>query len=277
MPYRGAPYFVMLTIAVIALGFWPSYWSVVGTAPWQFHAHGAAASIWVAIVLAQTMLVDKARLPLHRTLGKASLFLFPFLIGGLFAIIDYSGKHFVGTTDPVRKILAAPIVTGLVVAAAAYATVFYQALKNRRSVWKHAGYMLTTPLILFESPFSRILNAFFPPLMVTGPDTFGNILSSILWSMALELAFVAVLWWRYGDKAGPFLVAGAFIALQMVVMGTTSGNPAIEQVMVWINAVPSAAMVLLGMAIGAASAWLGWEAGKPERKGGIVRQVQAAA
>src|SRR5688572_28774178 len=52
MPYKNAPYYVLACIAVIAAGFWPSYFGVWGEVPWQFHAHGVAASIWVLMVLA---------------------------------------------------------------------------------------------------------------------------------------------------------------------------------------------------------------------------------
>ncbi|MDB5720451.1 MAG: hypothetical protein JWP15_1069, partial [Alphaproteobacteria bacterium] len=47
MPYPRAHYFVLLVIAVILLGFWPSYFGVWGSVPWQFHVHGTAASLWV--------------------------------------------------------------------------------------------------------------------------------------------------------------------------------------------------------------------------------------
>ena len=52
MPYRNAPYFILVCIGVIIAGFWESYFSVWGHVPWQFHAHGVAASIWVLMVLA---------------------------------------------------------------------------------------------------------------------------------------------------------------------------------------------------------------------------------
>ena len=49
---------------------------------------------------------------------------------------------------------------GMAIAIAAYLTLFYLALKHRRNVKLHAGYMLATPLILFESPFSRVIDAY---------------------------------------------------------------------------------------------------------------------
>lgn len=277
MPYSNARWWMLGTIAVILIGFWPSYWSVVGSLPWQFHAHGAAASLWVGIVTVQCWTSrSKSLLELHRAIGRASLFLFPFLIAGLFAIIDYSGKNFIGTTDPVRKMLAGPVTIGMIIAASAYSSVFYRALKYRRKVWVHAGYMLSTPLILFESPFSRILNLYVPGFIVTGPATFDRILSGILWSIALELLFIAFLWWKYRERAAPFVVAGMFIAAQLAGMGLTSGNRAMEGLLLLIGHVPDAAMIAAGFALGAATSWLGWQAGKPSRVTTLPHEPQPA-
>ena len=92
MPYRHAPYYVLFVIAVIVAGFWPSYFAASGNVPWQFHAHGVAASIWVTMVLAQSWTAHHKQFGIHAAVGKSSLLLFPFLIGGLAAIIDLTGK-----------------------------------------------------------------------------------------------------------------------------------------------------------------------------------------
>ena len=83
MPYPRAHWYVLAVIAVIVAGFWPSYFRIWDDVPWQFHAHGVAASIWVMMVFAQSWTAHHKQLPLHRAVGKSSLFLFPFLIGGL--------------------------------------------------------------------------------------------------------------------------------------------------------------------------------------------------
>lgn len=263
MPYPRAPYYILIVMAVIAVGFWPSYFSVWGSSAWQFHAHGIAAGIWVAMVALQSWSAHhRSRLPLHRTTGKASLILFPFLIAGLCAIIDRTGKGFVAHDDPVRTMLGGSFLVGIAVAIAAYATLFYRALKFRRSVWIHAGYMLSTPLILFESPFSRVLNMYVGPFMVRGPAEFGRILPSILWSMALELAVIAVIWLRFRAKATPFLVAGCFIAAQMAAMSLLKDLAIWKVVLTAIGNAPSAAIWGTGFVIGALSSWAGWQAGK---------------
>ena len=275
MPYPRAHYYVLVVIAVIAAGFWPSYFSVWGTVPWQFHAHGVAASIWVAMVAAQSWSAHHKQLPLHRAVGKSSLMLFPFLIGGLAAIIDVTGKGFVAGEGPARTLFGGAFLIGLALAIAAYVTVYYRALKYRRKVWVHSGYLLSTPLILFESPFSRILSGFMPGLTIRGPADFGRLIPSIEWAMAAELAIIAVIWWRVGEKARPFLVAAGFIVAQMLAMGLMGNLPVLKVLLAVIGNAPSAAVVMTGFAIGAATSWAGWQAGKAPAAG--VQQGAVAA
>ena len=262
MPYRHAQLYVLVVMAVIALGFWPSYFGVWDSVPWQFHAHGAAASLWVAMVAAQSWTVHHKRLPLHRAVGKASLLLFPFLIAGFASIIDVTAKGYVAGDNPARTMFGASFLIGMALAIAAYVTVYYRALKFRRKVWLHSGYMLTTPLILFESPFGRILNGFVPGFAIRGPGDLDLIMPAILWSMALELAVVAALWLRYREKATPFLVAGGFILAQMLTMGLMADSAPLKALIALLGQVPSAAVVATGFAIGALTSWAGWNAGK---------------
>ena len=274
MPYPRAHIWVLFVMAVIVLGFWPSYFAVWGTVPWQFHAHGIAASLWVIMVAGQSWTAHHRQLPLHRAIGKSSLLLFPFLIGGLAAIIDVTAKGYVAG-DPFRSLFAGPFLIGLVLAIAAYVTVYYRALKYRRKVWIHSGYMLTTPLILFESPFGRILNGFMPGLIIRGPEDVHLVTHGILWSMALELAFVAAVWLKYGKKATPFLVAGAFIVAQMLFMGPLGNFEVFRTLMGVVGTTPSLVVVLAGFAIGALTSWAGWQSGKRQAQP-VAGAAQAA-
>jgi len=262
MPYRHAPYYVLVCIAVIIAGFWQSYFSVWGNVPWQFHAHGVAASIWVLMVLAQSWTPHHDQLALHRAVGKSSLLLFPFLIGGLAAIIDLTAKGFVAANDPVRVMFGGEFLIGLGLAMAAYVVLYYRALKFRRKVWVHSGYMLATPLILFESPLSRVFGTWLPGLTIQGPQDFDRIIPSIVWAMAVELVVIAGIWFKYREKAKPFLVAALFIVAQMLTMGLLSDNSLLEGLLTMLARVPSAAVVLAGMGVGALTSWAGWQAGK---------------
>ena len=262
MPYRNAPYFILVCIGVIIAGFWESYFSVWGHVPWQFHAHGVAASIWVLMVLAQSWTPHHGHLDLHRAVGKSSLLLFPFLIGGLAAIIDLTAKGFVAANDPVRVRFGGEFLIGLALAMSAYVVLYYRALKFRRKVWAHSGYMLATPLILFESPLSRVFGTWMPGLTIQGPQDFDRIIPTIVWAMAVELLVIGGIWFAYRDKARPFLLAAVFIVGQMLTMGLLSDNRVLEGLLVDLAKVPSAVVVLTGMSIGALTSWAGWQAGK---------------
>jgi hypothetical protein len=262
MPYPRAHYYVLIVIAVIAIGFWPSYFGAWPSVPWQFHAHGTAASLWVLVVAAQSWTAHNRRLALHRAVGKSSLLLFPFLIGGLAAIVDLTAKGYVAGDGPARTMFGASFLIGVLVAIAAYVTVYYRALKFRRKVWVHSGYLLTTPLILFESPFGRILNGFMPGLQIRGPEDLHLIMPAILLSMALELAVIAAIWFRYRAKATPFLVAGGFIVAQMLTMGLMGESAFLKSALTILGHLPSATIVLSGFAVGAAAGWAGWKAGE---------------
>lgn len=263
MPYERARYYMFGVIGVIIVGFWPSYFSVVTNVPWQFHAHGIAASIWVTMVTMQSWTAhSKQQLALHRTIGKASLLLFPFLIAGLAAILDRSAKGFVAADSPVRVMFGPTFMIGVILAIAAYVTLYFRALKYRGKVWLHSGYMLSTPLILFESPFSRVLNMFVPGLTIRGPADFGRLLPSILLSMGFELVIVAVIWMRVRERAKPFLVAAVFIVLQMVTMLLAPDLTVLKRLIWIIGNLPDAAIIVTGFAIGALTSWAGWNAGK---------------
>ena len=273
MPYPRADYFVLLCIAVIIAGFWPSYFSVWGSVPWQFHAHGVAASIWVFMVLAQSWTAHNKQLMLHRAVGKSSLLLFPFLIGGLAAIIDVTGKGYVAGDGPVRTMFGGSFLIGLIVAIVAYVILYYRALKHRRKVWLHSGYMLATPLILWESPFSRVMTGFVPGLTIGGPEDFPRILYSIELAMATAVIFCLVVRWRVGERAHPFTVAAVLIAIEMVAMGSMGDLALVRSALILVGNTPSAAVLLTGFAVGAATSWLGWQAGKrPVVTAGIAAQ-----
>lgn len=262
MPYPRSPYYMVGVIGIIVIGFWPSYFTVAPTVPWQFHAHGVAASCWVLMVSAQSWTAQhKSQLQLHRAVGKASLFLFPFLTGGLAAIISRQGQDFVAG-DPVNLLYGPGFLIGTMVAIAAYVTVYYRALKYRRRVWVHAGYMLSTPLILFESPFSRIMGFYIPAFGVKGPADFPHIMQTILWSCAIELGVIAFIWWRVRDRANPFLVTGALIAIEVLALAFASDFPVVKRLDAFVGHMPGAPIWLIGFAIGALTSWAGWNAGK---------------
>ena len=80
--------------------------------------------------------------------------------------------------------------------------------------------------------------------------------------VVIELAIIAVILWRVGERAKPFLLTGGFIVVEMLAMGFASDFDVLKQLDTFIGHIPAATIVLTGFAIGAGTSWLGWQAGK---------------
>lgn len=262
MPYRYAPYFVGFVLLVIMTGFWASYFAAQRAVPLAFHVHAISSMMWLTLLIVQQVAVQRRAMELHRILGKASFVLFPFMIFGFMMIINRAAQRFAVREDAEIAALGPAFGVGMGIAIAAYLTLFFLALKHRRNVKLHAGYMLATPLILFESPFSRVMGNFLPWMNVIGSDYPHAILDTIAISDTLVAVFALVLWARNRKHGAPWLVAAGFTALQGVVMWFAPFVPAITAGFAAYAALPHALTLALGIAAGGAVAWLGWEAGK---------------
>lgn len=263
MPYRHAPYFVGFVLLVIMAGFWASYFAASEPIPLAFHVHAISAMTWLVLLIAQQVTINNRGHALHRQMGRASFVLFPFLILGFMMIIGVSAAHFIAPDagEGIRY-LAPSFGIGMGIAIAAYLTVFALALKHRRNVKLHAGYMLATPLILFESPFSRIIGNYLPWLNVINSDGPHWVLDTIAISDAIAVVFALWLWSRDRKHGAPWLIAAGFMSLQAVAMWTAPFVPAVAVGFAAYAAIPESVTLALGVLAGGAAAWFGWEAGK---------------
>ena len=270
MPYRHAHYWVGFVLLVIVAGFWASYFAPIRTElPLAFHVHAVTAMAWLGFLIVQSVAIHRRMNALHRTIGKASFALFPLLIVGLAMIIGLSAHRYATSESAFIAYAGPSFAIGMAIAIAAYLTLFYQALRNRRNVKLHAGYMLATVLILFESPFSRVIGDYLPWLNVIGSEGPQGVFDTIAISDALATAFALVLYFRDPKHGAPWLVASAFMMLQAVVMWFTPGNAAIGEVLRAYAAIPAPITVTGAALLGAATCWLGWNAipARPRRKG----------
>jgi hypothetical protein len=261
MPYRQAHYYIGIVMLVILAGFWASYWSPIATVPIAFHIHAAGAVTWLTLLIVQSVSIQSRANAFHKQLGLASLVLFPFLILGLVMIADVAARRFAAAESPAVLQLSPSFGIGTGIAIAAYLTLFYQALKNRRNVKLHAGYMLATPVILFESPFSRVMGDYLPWMDVIGSPGPQAVLDTIALSNAISFAFAMVMYLRNRKHGAPWLVAAGFVALQAVVMWFAPFVPALHTLFGIYAQIPFAVTATCGIAAGALAGWLGWRAG----------------
>lgn len=260
MPYRHAMYFLVLVLATIVIGFWGSYFVPIADVPAAFHVHAITATAWVILLMIQHATIHGRKRNAHRVGGLASLALFPFLIAGFVMIVNVSAERFASSESASAQVLTPSFGLSMVFAILAYAVLYYQALKHRRNVRLHAGYMLATPLVLFESPFSRIMLDHLPFLVFTNSEFPQRILDAIVISMAMAIAFALVMYLRDRRWGMPFLVAAGLMTLQAIAMYAGTASEAVRAAFAAYAEIPAAITVGAGFLLGVAVAYFGWMA-----------------
>ena len=145
--------------------------AVLPGAIWPWHVHGITASLWILLVGLQSWTIADRRLPLHRTLGKLSLGLFPFFFAGSVAVVHAMA---VATTPdhPFYRFWGAPLGTVDTLATATIGWLFFEGLRQRRNVQQHARFMLATPLFLLLPALERVFSHYVPGIRIGGPQDF---------------------------------------------------------------------------------------------------------
>ncbi len=261
MPYRHAHWFVGLTLVVIVWGFWGSYFTPIGEVPLAFHVHAITALAWVGLLLLQHWTIHHRHRDLHRTAGKLSLALFPFLIVGFVMIINVSAQGYIHAERASDAYLNPSFALAMVFAITAYVVLYYQALKHRRNIRLHAGYMLATPIILFESPFSRVMLNDLPFLVFTSSPFPQRALDAIVIAMVASAAFALVVYWRVGRAGVPFLFAAILLLAESAAMYGGTHLSAVHAGLTLYAQLPAALTLGAGFLLGAATAWYGWRNG----------------
>jgi hypothetical protein len=267
MPYRHGHYYVGFTLLVILTGFWASYFAPLRTPmPLAFHVHAVTASTWLLLLIAQSVAIHRRQNALHKVMGKASFALFPLLILGFTMIINLAAARYAAKESEFIAYIGGAFGIGMAVAIAAYLTLFYQALKHRRNARLHAGYMLATPMILFESPFSRAMDQYFPWMNVIGSPGIQGLLDTIVVSNALVTLFALALYLRDRKHGAPWLVAIGFMTLQSITMWFAPGWPLLGDFFAAYARVPDGITLAGALLAGAAAGYFGWHAAPCRRK-----------
>jgi hypothetical protein len=272
MPYRHANYFMALVLVVLVTGFWNSYFRPIADVPTAFHVHAVTATSWVILLMIQNWAIHNGHRALHRAGGMLSLFLFPFLITGFVMIINVTAADYGASTRPNDSFLGPSFALSMLFAILAYVVLYFKALRNRRNVRLHAGYMLTTPLVLFESPFSRVMLTYLPFLVFTDSEFPQRVLDAIVISMGMAIAFALVMYLRDRKSGIPFLVAAGLMSLQAVSMYAGTNIEWVRDGLSAYATIPTPVTLAAGFLLGAAVSWFGWKPPAPKSPRGAARQ-----
>lgn len=261
MPYKYGHYYVGFVLAVILGGFWASYFRIIGGVPLAFHVHAFSATSWLLLLILQSIAIHQRHNAFHKLAGLASFGLFPILIAGFVMIINVSAARYAAQENPFIMLLGPSFGIGMIIAIAAYLTLFYNALRYRKNIRLHAGYMLATPLILFESPFSRLMDQAFPWMNFIGSEGPMAVLDTIAISDGLAILFAMTLYFMDRKNGAPWLVASVFMATQAVVMWFAPSIPLLNTLFLMYAMLSPEFTLLIGVLAGILVGYFGWQRG----------------
>ena len=257
MPYRYAWLFVGALIAATVFAFWRSHFGILSDAGAGFHAHGVTASLWMLLLLAQSYIPHRGQIALHRALGRATFVAMPLFAAGSMGVVHSMAVGTAGGNQfyalwGARLAFIDLLAFGLLLYAVG------MALRHRRSVRLHAGYMLSTALPLVSPVLGRVINQTVPGLIIRGPQDF----PLFGWGVQLAnlIAGIIALWlWRRDPRIGrPWAVALAGIVVQIIGFETVGASAVWQSVFVALGAQPLSALMSLGLAAGILAVYLGW-------------------
>ena len=148
---RSWPWFAGF-FALALLAFWPTYLSQVGAANGFIHLHAASAAGWMLLLAGQAWAIGARRVALHRALGKLSYALAPLVLVSILLLAHYK------MLNPPEGFAIQTYVLYLQVSLAFLFGLSYGlAIWHRRSVARHARFMVCTALTLIDPVVIRLV------------------------------------------------------------------------------------------------------------------------
>lgn len=152
--YKSAYLYFLLALLVSIAGFYPSFYGQLGRVDAVRMFHGAVATIWLFMLIAQSWLYGHQRLRAHRLLGRLSLLIVPlFLLSGLLVLHAMLAGQERGFVKAFGTMLGFLDITTL----AYFSWTFCMAIVHRRRLQLHARYMASTAILLLPPALARLI------------------------------------------------------------------------------------------------------------------------
>jgi hypothetical protein len=266
MPYRHAWLWVTVLLVLTVPAFWPNYLGKLGSADWQLHVHGVTAGLWVLLVIFQAFTIHHGKRHLHRSLGLASMLVAPlFLAGGLLVIASMATR-----STPFYDLFAARLGIVDAVSVIAFAAFLLLALKDRRDVGLHAGWMLATVFPLINPTIGRLFPAFVPGLTIRSLDELPRFAGSVQLAQSVALGLALFLLFRYRRHGTPMLTVAVMLIVQSILFETAGRSAWWSNIHAQIGATSSPTLIAVGVVIGVVTIAVGWTLGGSSRRGAPI-------
>ena len=164
------PWFLLLLIPLTLIGFWPTYFSKkVDSLPSVFHVHAFFMTVWIALALAQPLLIYFKKTKIHKIVGRLSYFIMPMVFIAVYLMIRHTYYHELErmssveirnkynlTDSEIYQYAAAYQIKALI--DFIWLIIFYVlAIINRRRILSHATYMVAAIFTLLGPTLDRVI------------------------------------------------------------------------------------------------------------------------
>ncbi len=161
--YKNLGYFLLILVAFVAAGFYKPYFALIPNFDASItplvQVHATLLMGFVALLVAQPLLIRYRQKNLHKSLGKLTYFLMPLLVASCVGVISKEYDEALARTPSVEHALRSIFSD---VAQLVLLVIFYVlAIVNRRNVPAHMRYMIAIALIVAPAGIARVLGYWF--------------------------------------------------------------------------------------------------------------------
>ena len=266
MPFRAAHWLILTLLGLTVVAFWPTYFGVFRAAPVEFHVHGMTATLWLLLLGVQSWAIQNRHTVLHRRFGLASIALFPLFAASGLLVIQTMARTTIAGADPFYVRFGPPLAAYDLLATAGAMGFYFQALRGRRNVPLHAGYMLGTALFLVGPIMVRLFGMFVPWLMIDGPGSFYLFNVQLHLANVLTVAVCLVLARLRSKSARPFLAAIAITVLESLAFELIGPSQPWGATVAWMAELPTSGLFGFSVAGASALAFSGWALGSSVKR-----------
>lgn len=219
--------------------------------------HGITATLWLLLLIFQSWTIQHGERSTHRSVGLLSLGLFPlFMAGGAGIFLGMADRFVAG--EPFQAMYAPRLAWLDFVGVGGFAYFYFQAMRLRRKVHLHSGYLLATVIFLLPPIVGRLTAI---PLGVRGPEDFARLDGGFQAANALVAALAFFIAWRRRPHGRPFAEAGILTVLASILYRVIGEMPGWIALYPRFAEIPKVPFILAAGLAGVLVAYLGWTAG----------------